>query len=111
VKRAARLVALVGAIAVGWLLFGGRPRDVVLVYDASAVPDATAVEVDLRQGGSFVRHARILVHPGEQAHHPVRLRDGAYELAWRVERPSGALTGERTIEVNSDQTIVLPLGR
>ena len=110
-KRAARLVALVGVLAVGWLLFGGRTRDVMLVYDASAVPDATAVEVDLRQGGSFVRHARILVHPGEQARHPVRLRDGAYELAWRVERPSGALTGERTIEVNSDQTIVLPLGR
>jgi hypothetical protein len=111
VKRVARLVALVGAIAVGWFFLGARPHDVVLVYDASGVPGATAVEVDLRQRGALVRHARILLHPGEQARHPVRLHGGAYELAWRVERPSGAVTGERRLDVDADQTIVLPLGR
>ena len=110
-RRAARLVALLGAVAVGWFLLGARPRDVVLVYDASAVPDATAVEVDVRQGGTLIRHARILLHPGEPARHPVRLRDGIYDLAWRVERPSGPVTGERQLDIDADQTIVLPLAR
>jgi hypothetical protein len=111
VRRLARLVALVGAVGAGWILLGARPREVVLVYDTSAVPSATAVEVDVRQGGALVRHARILLHPGEQARHPVRLHDGVYELAWRVERPSGAVTGERQLDIDADQTIVLPLAR
>jgi hypothetical protein len=111
VKRAARLVALIGAAGFGWFLLGARPHDVVLVYDVSAAPDATAVEVDLRFAGALVRHARILLRSGEQARHPVRLRDGSYELAWRLERPTGPVTGERTLEVNADQTIVLPLGQ
>jgi hypothetical protein len=111
VRFAARLVALLGAALVGWLLLGARPRDVVLVYDVSAAPDATALEVDLRSGGALVRHARILLRPGEQARHPVRLRDGSYALAWRIERPGGPLAGERTVEVDGDATVVLPLGR
>ena len=111
-KRWARLVALVGAVLVGWFLLGARPHDVVLVYDVSSAPDATAVEVDLRSAaGSLLRHARIRLHAGEQARHPVRLRDGSYELAWRLDRPSGALAGERTIDVAGDETIVLSLGR
>jgi hypothetical protein len=111
VKRAARLLALLGAVGVGWLLLGARPREVVLVYDVSSAPDATAVEVDLRREGAVVRHARILLHRGEQARHQVQLQDGTYELAWRLERPIGALSGERTLSVGGDQTIVLPLGR
>jgi hypothetical protein len=111
VKRIARLVALPGALAVGWLLLGVRPRDVVLVYDLSTTPDATAVEVELRSDGALVRRARMPVRPGEQVRHAVKLRDGGYDLSWRVERPSGASTGARTIEVGGDETIVLALGR
>jgi hypothetical protein len=110
VKRPARLVALAGAALLGWFVLGSRPHDVVLVYDVSPA-GATALEVDLRSGGNLVRHARILLHPGEQARHPVRLRDGSYDLAWRLERPGGPLTGERTLEIDGDGTIVLPLGR
>lgn len=110
-KRFARLVALVGALGVGYALLGARPSDVVLVYDVSAVPDATAVEVDLRSGGHLVRHAVLQLRRGEQARHPVQLRKGSYDLGWRLERPSGGLSGTRTLEVEGDQTIVLPLGR
>lgn len=111
-KRWARLIALVGAALVGWFLLGARPRDVVLVYDVSSAPEATALEVDLRSAaGTVLRHARIQLRPGEQARHPVRLRDGSYALDWRLDRPSGALAGERTIAVDGDETIVLPLGR
>lgn len=110
-KRAARLVALLGALGVGWLLLGARPREVVLVYDVSAAPDATALEIDLRSGADLVRHARLQVRPGEQLRHPVQLRDGSYDLAWRLERPAGPSKGARTLAVAGDQTIVLPLGR
>ncbi len=110
-KRPARLVALVGAALIGWFLLGSRPRDVVLVYDVSSAGPATAVEVDLRSGGTLVRHARIQLHAGEQVRHPVRLRDGSYDLAWRIERPVGPISGERTLDVEGDETIVLPLGR
>jgi hypothetical protein len=111
VRRAARLVALAGALVAGWLLLGARPHDVVLVYDLSAAPDATALEVDLRSGGALVRRARIRLDPGAQARHPVRLRDGSYALAWRLDGPRGPRVGERTIEVDGDATLVLPLGR
>ena len=110
-KRSARLVALVGAVLIGWFLLGSRPPEVLLVYDVSARPEATALEVDLRSAGAVVRHARLQVRAGEQVRHPVRLRDGSYALAWRLELPSGPLRGERTLDVDGDQTIVLPLGR
>lgn len=110
-KRSARLVALAGAALVGWLLLGERPREVVLVYDVSAARDATAVEVDLRSGGTLVRRARLQPGAGGQVRHAVRLRDGSYDLAWRLERPGGPLAGERTVEIDGDATIVLPLAR
>ena len=111
-KRWARLVALAGAGLVGWFLLAARPHDVVLVYDVAAAPDATALEVDVRSdAGALLRHARMSLHPGGQVRHPVRLRDGRYVLAWRLDRPSGWLAGERTIDVGGDDTIVLPLGR
>jgi hypothetical protein len=110
VKSTARLVALVGAALLGWFLLGSRPHDVVLVYDVAGASGATALEVDLRSGGTLVRHARLVLRPGEQARHPVRLRDGRYDLAWRLERPGGPLTGERTLEIDGEGTIVLPLG-
>jgi hypothetical protein len=111
VRRLARPLALAAALGLGWYLLGARPRELTLVYDVSAVPDATALEVDLRAGPTVVRHARIQVHRGEQVRHPVRLKEGGYELAWRVERPSGVVAGGRHLEVEGDQTIVLPLGR
>ncbi len=110
-KRLARLVALAGALALGWFLLGARLRDVTLVYDVSSAPDATAVEVDVRAGPTLVRHARLLVRPGEQLRHPVKLKEGTYRLDWRLERPSGPESGSRPLEVDGDQTIVLSLGR
>jgi hypothetical protein len=106
----ARLVVLVGAVGVGWFLLDASPRDVVLVYDARAVPDATALEVEVRSGADLVRRARLRLGPGAQARHPVRLRDGSYLLAWRLERAGGPLAGERELVVAGEGTIVLPLG-
>jgi hypothetical protein len=111
VKRLARLLALAGALGLGWFLLGARLRDVTLVYDLSAVPDATALEVDLRAGPTLVRHARLSVRPGAELRHPVRLKEGTYRLDWRLERPEGALAGTRALDVEGDQTIVLTLGR
>jgi hypothetical protein len=108
-RPAARLVAVLGAAGVGWLLFGARPNDVVLVYDLSSAPAATALEVEIRAAGEVVRRARLRVDAGEQVRHPVRLRDGTYALAWRVERPDGPRSGEREVVVDGEGTIVLPL--
>lgn len=110
-KKLARLVALVGALGLGWLLLGARPRDVTLVYDTSAVPGATALDVDVRAGSKVLRRARIVVRPGEQIRHPVRLEDGTYELDWRLEGPAGPVSGTRSLDVTGDETVVLTLGR
>jgi hypothetical protein len=110
-KRAARLVALLGAVGLGWFLLGSGARDVVLVYDVASVPDATALEVDVRTDTAVIRRARMVVHRGERIRHPVRLPDGRYVLAWRLVRPGGTLAGERALEIREDQKIVLPLGR
>jgi hypothetical protein len=109
-RAAARLVAVLGAVGVGWLLLGARPHDVVLVYDLSRDPGASALEVEIRRRGEVVRRARLRVVAGEQARHPVRLRDGTYALAWRVERAAGPRAGERELVVEGEGTIVLPLG-
>ena len=111
-RRAARLVALLGAVGLGWFLLRAGARDVVIVYDVASVPDATALEVDLRTEAGVIRHAWMPVHRGEQIRHPVRLPDGSYVLAWRLERPGGStLAGERPLEIREDQKIVMPLGR
>jgi hypothetical protein len=108
-RHLARVVGLLGAVGIGWLLLDARPRDVVLVYDVRSAPGATALEVDLKRGEELVRHARIRVDAGE-VRHAVRLREGAYVLSWRLERPEGALRGERELVVAGEGTIVLPLG-
>jgi hypothetical protein len=102
---------VVGAVGVGWVLFGATPRDVVLVYDVASVPDATALEVEIRHGGDLVRRARLVLGGGAQTRHPVRLRDGTYDLAWRLERAGGPVAGTRELVVTGEETIVLPLGR
>jgi hypothetical protein len=112
VKRAARLVALLGALAVGVFLFSASPRDVVLVYDLGDAPGTTALEIDLRRGDALVRHAEFRVSdPERQIRHALRLPRGTYALAWRATGPAGARSGERTLDVEEEGTIVLPLGR
>ncbi len=107
----ARLVAVVGAVLVGWLLWQHAPRDVTLVYAVGA-PDATALEVDLRRGAELVRHAEFTLHGGGEVRHAVRLPDGEYGLVYRIRTPEGTRTGERSVDVSSDAgTIVLPLAR
>ena len=108
-RRAARLLALLGAVALGYLLFRSSPREVVLVYDLSGAPGARALEVVLRRGDEVVRRARFEA-PAAQVRHPVELTDGSYRLAFRVERPGGALQGERALAVSEAGTIVLALG-
>ena len=109
-RRILRLLVILGVVGLGWLVFESGRRDVVLVYDVAAVPDATSLEVDVRSDARVLRHARIVVHRGELIRHPMKLRDGTYVLAWRLERPGAPLTGERTLEVREDGQIVLPLG-
>jgi hypothetical protein len=109
VKRLARLVALVGALAVGWALFGRGSKDVVLVYDVA--PDATSLEVALRRDGEIVRRAEFRRRGGEPLRHALRIPEGSYELDWRVVTPAGARAGERSLEVREAGTIVLPIGR
>ncbi len=109
-RALARLVAMAGIMAIGWFLLGARPRDVVLAYDVSSAPDATALEVEIRRGGELVRHAELRLGHGEQPRHTVRLREATYVLAWRLDRPGGAVRGERELVVTGDETIVLPLG-
>ena len=106
----ARLVVVVGAVGIGWFLLDARPRDVVLVYDVSSAPDATALDVEIRSRGELVRHAELRLRGGEQLRHAVRLREGSYLLSWRLDRPGGAVRGEREIAVAGEETIVLPLG-
>lgn len=109
----ARLLAIVGAVGVGTLLFSARPKSVVLVYDLAAAPGATALRVDIRRGnGELVRHAEIHVPRGSaEVWHTVKLPEGVYDLVWRISAPSGSIDGERPLEIREEGTIVLPLGR
>lgn len=112
-KSAARLVALLGAVAVGLFLVSAAPKDVVLVYDLAGAPGATALEVELRRDGELVRHAEFRVaDPGRQIRHELRLPKGQYAVSWRTASPAGALAGgERVLDVEEEGTIVLPVGR
>lgn len=109
-RRAARLLVLLGAVGVGLLLFRSQAREVVLVYDLAGAPGARALEVVLQRDGQAVRRARFEA-PGAQVRHPVKLTDGSYRLGFRVETPGGPLEGERTLTVAEAGTIVLALGR
>jgi hypothetical protein len=107
-KRLARLVAVLGAVGVGWLLLGDRPRDVELVYDLSEVPEAAELRIAIGRGPTRLREARF-PNPGARARHRVRLTDGEYVLAWSLDGPAGSLRGDRPLEVSGEQTIVLRL--
>ncbi len=112
-KVAARLVFVLGAVAIGWFLFSRVPKDVVLEYDLSGVPEATRLEAEIRRGGDLVRHAEFrLPGRGESiVRHTVSLPRGDYTLAWRIVVPSGELKGERPLDVQESGTIILPLAR
>jgi hypothetical protein len=110
VRRAARLLALLGAVALGFFLFRSSTREVVLVYDLAGAPGVRALEVVLQRDGKVVRRARFEA-PAAQVRHPVRLTDGSYRLGYRVETPGEPLQGERTFTVTEAGTIVLALGR
>jgi hypothetical protein len=110
VKPIARLVAIAGAIGLGYFLLSASPRDVVLVYDLGAEPVAS-LDVDIRRGGEVVRHAELSARGASQVRHPVRLPDGDYVVAWQLAGPGGLRSGERTLTVREDGTIVLSLGR
>lgn len=111
-KAVARLVAVVGAVAVGAFLFSERARDVALVYDVGAVPGARAVAFELRRGSEVLRRGELTVPAGAaQVTHAVRLPAGTYELAWRLSSASPELAGERVLEITDEGTIVLALGR
>ena len=111
-RLAARLVAVLGAVAVAWLLFGHAPKDVTLVYDVSSVPDARALEIEVVRGGEVLRHAEFRLAAGEgRVTHGVKLPEGDYLLRGRIVSPAGATPFERPVEVHEAGTIVLPLGR
>lgn len=107
-RIAARVVAILGAVAVGLFLFRSTTRDVVLVYDLEAAGGARSLEVVIRKGDQVVRRATF-PSPGARVRHAVRLTDGAYRLDYHLEGPSGPVSGERDLTVSESQRIVLPL--
>lgn len=110
-RALARLAVLLGAVGIGLFLFRAAPHEVVLVYDLSRASGATSVEVAVRKGGELVRRAELAVPASaSQVRHRVELRDGDYEVEYRVEAAGGALQGRRSLEVREGGTIVLPLG-
>lgn len=109
-RNAARLVAILGAVALGFLLFRSSPRDVVLVYDLDGASGARSLEVTIRKGDEVVRRATF-PSPGQQVRHAVRLTNGEYRIDYRLEGPAGPVHGERDITVGEAQTIVLALAK
>ncbi len=112
-KLAARVVAVLGTVAVAWLLFGHAPKDVTLVYDVSAVPRARVLEVDVLRDGEVLRHSefRLAASDRGRTRHELKLPEGDYLLRGRIDAPGGATPFERPLEVRESGTIVLPLGR
>lgn len=110
-KRALRFAVLAGALAVAWVLFGSGPKDVTLVYDLAAFPGARALEVDLRRGGERVRDTEFHFDHGApaQVRHEVKLPEGEYRLAFRVDTPAGPVRLDRPLTVSEAGTVVLSL--
>lgn len=110
-RALARLALLLGAIGGGLLLYRASPRQLDLVYDLGRRPGATGLEVEIRRGPELLRRAELKVPPaGGQVHHPVRLPDGDYQLAFRIATPSGPVELSRSLQVREAGPVVLPLG-
>jgi hypothetical protein len=108
----ARVIAMLGAVAIGAFLCRAAPRDVTLVYDLSALPGATGVEVEIRRDGELVRRAELSVAAGaSQVRHAVRLPDGRYDLVLHVATAAGTVRVTRAVDVSEEGTIVLPISR
>lgn len=112
-RNLARVVGLVGAAGVAYVLLSGGPKDVVLVYELPGTPRGGVLEVELRRGAEVVRRAEFRLPPGDahEVRQALRLPAGDYTLAWRIAaREDGDHRGERPLEVKDDGTIVLALG-
>jgi len=107
--RAARLVFLAGALAIGLWYFRAAPRDVTLVY-ALGDGGAREVDVDIRKGGETVRHAEFRAPRAGQVRHEVRLTDGDYDVRVRIAGDGPPRVVDRAITVSESGTIVLPVG-
>jgi hypothetical protein len=108
VKALARVVLLLGAVAVGALLLRASPREVTLVYGLPPGEAPAHLAVDIRRGEDLVRHAELRVPGGaREVRHPVRLPDGEYRVVVRA----GPAVFERAVTVAEAGTIVLPLRR
>ena len=102
---------VVGALGVGWYLFRAAPRDVTLVYGVRPPGAPAALEVEIRRGEELVRRSELAVPAaGGEVRHPVRLKDGAYALTWRLAAGSTAWTGRQALDVSEDATVVLSVG-
>ncbi len=111
-RAIARIVAIVGAVAIGAFLCRAAPREVTLVYDVSALPGATGLDVEIRRGGDLLRRAELGIPAGSaQVRHPVRLPEGRYDLVLHVVAPGGTVRVERSVDVTEEGTIVLPISR
>jgi hypothetical protein len=111
VKRAARLIALAGAVGLGLFLFRAVPRDVVLVY-ALGERRLRSLEVEIVRGAEVIRRAELRppAGPAGALRHPVRLTDGEYLLRLRIGPADGPPARvELPITVSESTTIVLPL--
>jgi hypothetical protein len=109
VRLLARLVAVVGAVALGAYLLRAAPRDVVLVYDLAAPGAPAVLEVEIRRGDEVVRRSELTVPAsGGQVSHPVRLVEGDYAISWRLSGPLPS-HGRVPLEVREEGTVVLPL--
>ncbi|HEU4382482.1 MAG TPA: hypothetical protein VFR85_03175 [Anaeromyxobacteraceae bacterium] len=107
-KALARVVLILGAVGVGFLLFRAAPREVTLVYGLPAGATARSLSVEIRRSGEVLRRAEIHVPAGaREVRHPVRLPDGDYLAVVR----DGTGVFERPVTVSEAGTIVLPLGR
>lgn len=110
-KAGARIVAVLGAALVAWLLYRAAPRDVTLVYDVSRAQGATGLSVRIQRGDRWIRSADFeLPTPGGQVRQEVKLRDGAYVVQYGLYAPAGTSRGERELQVTESGVIVLPLG-
>lgn len=109
-KKAARLVLLAGAVAIGLFLLRAAPRDVTLVYDVQG-SGARTLAVDIEKAGAAVRRAEFRVPDGasSQVSHRVRLTDGEYLLRLTVTTGGAARRLERPITVSESGTIVVPV--
>jgi len=111
VKPLARAAGILGIAGVAYLLFSEGPKDVVLVYDVSAAPEATALEIEIRRREALVRRSEFRLAPsaGRQVRHELRLPAGDYALAWWIATPAGGQKGERALEIRDSSTVIVAL--